>query len=158
MEVVYPPILGNEARIMTLTEVEEIGVTHFGESTSRPLIWDGLSNCHERVKRHGFEGFYWIGGEFVTRNPEPKSLLLIVRTPHHITLSAAQKATVDWLHGDENRDSMCNIHHLHEVEPDDPDYEIFCQIENEIKEILSTHQDGTRRGYAIVRIEDEPEA
>lgn len=152
MQSVYPPILGNQPQAMELAEVEELCVQNFGESISRPLIWDGFSNCHTRIHGNGFIGFYWIGGEFLTNNPEPRSAMLLVRVPADFSISAVQQATVDWLKGNENGDSMCDTYFLHEVEPDDPDYALFCEIESAIQEEFTLHDDGTRRGYAIVRI------
>jgi hypothetical protein len=154
MQSVYAPILGKQSQVMEMPEVYEVCVENFTESISRPLIWDGFQNCHERIHEDNFIGFYWLGGEFLTSNPEPRSAMLLVRVPATFSISAIQQATVDWLKSQENHDSMCDTYFLHEVDPDDPHYELFCEIETAIQEEFSLHEDGTRRGYAIVRIED----
>lgn len=91
----------------------------------------------------------------MTSNPEPRSAMLLIRVPASFSISSVQQATIDWLKGGEHGDSMCDTYFLHEVDPDDPDYDLFCEIENAIQEEFCQHEDGTRRGYAIVRIQDE---
>jgi len=79
--------------------------------------------------------------------------MLLIRVPSSFSINPVQQTTIDWLRGDENADSMCDTYFLHEVEPGDPAYDLYCEIEETIREEFTAQPDGTRKGYAVLRIE-----
>jgi hypothetical protein len=146
------PIYGPNPVARTIDQVRGDCVDSFSDSTTRPLIWEGVTVCHQRITEARFEGSVWIGGEFVTTIPDPDTAMVLLRLPASAQTTAEQGITVDWLRSEQTGELLCETYFLHEVDSSDPQYDLYTATERAITEEFSQQADGSRRGHAVISL------
>lgn len=137
----------------TVEQLRHDCVEAFDCSTQRPLIMEGVSTCHDQIKGASLTGDMWVGGEFVTADPEPASAMVLLKVPASVHVTGRQTSTMEWLRGEHaNAEYFCETYCLHEVLPTDECYDLYRETEAAIREEFSMHQDGSLRGYAVISI------
>ncbi len=148
--VEFDPIYGPNPVTRTIEQVCGDCVETFEDSTTRPLIWEGVTICHQRITEAQFRGCVWIGGEFVTSIIDPETAMVLLRLPASAQTTADQGITVDWLRSEQTGELLCETYFLHEVDSSDPQYDLYTATERAITEEFSQHADGSQRGHAVI--------
>ena len=146
----YTPIFGTNPVQVSLSELERRCVRNYPDSTCRPLIWNGIMRCYDRIIGVKLSGSLLVAGEFVTCKQEPISAMLLLLIAPYLRLSPEQCAIVGWFRSGEMDNLLCDAYWLHSVAPTDPDYDLFCEQAELLHEAFSIQPDGTRRGSALI--------
>src|SRR5688572_8256546 len=77
----YPAIFAMGSHWIALDGLRSQGVHPFPNSSSRRRLFNSLSTLTHTLESAGLMGQFWLFGSFVTTQPEPHDIDLIVAVP-----------------------------------------------------------------------------
>jgi hypothetical protein len=109
----FPPILAQGFHSLTPTEVMELCVTAFPESTVRGDIMAGLESILERIEDLNMACEIWLDGSFTTHKLEPEDVDFIVFAPIAVLETASQELDefIEWMN--DNHDEPKTLFKCH---------------------------------------------
>jgi hypothetical protein len=118
----FPPLLSLGFHKLTMEAVEQVCVTPFPLSTSRPIIFNRFVTFVRRLEVAKVAGELWLDGSFLTEKINPKDVDVVLRVDGSIYNAGTpeQREAIDWVIANQKLTLMCDSYVLFEYPPGDP--------------------------------------
>lgn len=117
-----PPLLPLGFHDVTIAAVEQLCVTPFPLSASRPTIFKGLISFVQKLEAARVPGSLWLDGSFLTEKINPKDVDVILRVDGSVYNAGTpeQIDAIDWVIANQKLTLKCDSYAFFEYPAGDP--------------------------------------